>query len=121
MLKSTDYTVRGLVAHLVCDWLLQNEWQANNKASLLHPASYVHAGIHLAGLQLVFPWRIALPVAISHLLIDTRRPLQWWAWLIRQTDDPANPVTLHINFWRDQVLHILIIFIAAIVAGRKQK
>ena len=37
---------KGLVAHLVADWILQNDWMALNKTKLWHPAGYVHAGIH---------------------------------------------------------------------------
>jgi hypothetical protein len=37
---------RGWVAHLVADWLLQNNWMAKNKSSLVHPAAWVHALIH---------------------------------------------------------------------------
>ena len=45
---------KGLVAHLVADWLLQNDWMAVNKKDLRHPAGWVHALIHgvLLGLAL---------------------------------------------------------------------
>lgn len=105
---------QALVWHLVADWLFQNEWQANNKTNLLHPAAYVHSGIHLLGLLVIFPLWIALLIALTHLLIDTRKPLVWWRKLIRQTTDPANPATIHVAFWGDQVVHILVL---ALVVG----
>jgi hypothetical protein len=74
---ATTLLIWGIVIHLFCDWILQNQWMAENKMSLKHPAAYVHSGIHLAGLLLIFPWYAAVAIAITHLLIDTR-VLVWW-------------------------------------------
>lgn len=109
--------VCGLLAHLFADWFLQNEWQAQNKVSLKHPAAYVHSGIHLCALLFVFAWPVAVALAVLHLIIDTRRPLQWWRRTFRMTTDPANPVSLHVAIWQDQVAHILLIGVAAFVQG----
>ena len=116
-MNPTQLLLWGLVAHLVCDWFFQNEWQAVNKTSLRHPAAWVHSGIHLVGLLLVFPPAWALLLALTHLLIDTRKPLQWWGRMMRQTQDPANPVTIHLAFWRDQVAHIACLAAVAQLAG----
>ena len=35
---------RALAAHLVADWLLQNDWMALNKSNLRHPAGWAVAG-----------------------------------------------------------------------------
>lgn len=102
----------ALVWHLVADWLFQNEWQAVNKTNPRHPAAWVHSGIHLLGLLIIFPVWIAVGVAVTHFLIDLRVPLIWWRKLIKQTTDPKNPATIHVAFWGDQVLHILILAIA---------
>src|SRR4051812_35989397 len=107
-MTATSLLVWGLVAHLVCDWPLQNDWMATHKASRRmrrrrvrviegltptdaaitpggrfalgarvdrerigvvaqrgpwwdrHPAAYVHAAIHGAGMALVFPWPAAI-------------------------------------------------------------
>lgn len=105
----------GVLIHLVCDWLLQSDWMATNKANLKHLAGYVHASIHTIGLLLVFPWFVAVIVGITHLFIDTRIPLKYWGELcVNAPTDPSNPVTLHIAMWRDQVLHMLIIGLAAL-------
>lgn len=127
-LDATALMIWGLVAHLIADWPLQNDWMANHKAgrrlrwgshkdarklsdaevaaqagnSVIvtaygntyaelptrwwdrHPAAYVHAGIHGLGLALVFGW-LAAPLALVHLLIDTRVPVRWWSQRIGQT------------------------------------
>lgn len=94
-LDATGLLVWGLVAHAVADWVLQNDWMASNKARrwpskrrlnviLRHPAAYAHAGIHMALLAFVFGW-VAAPLALVHLVIDTRAPVEWLSRLIRQT------------------------------------
>jgi hypothetical protein len=100
----------------VIDWLGQNHWMATYKSSLLHPASWVHSGLHFLGLLLVFPWWMAGIIAIIHLLIDTRVPLKWWRGFFRQTTE--GDIALHVALWGDQVLHIFVIALAALAIGR---
>lgn len=121
-LSASDLLVWGLVLHLIGDWLFQNDWMANNKKNLKHPAGYVHAGIHGIILSLVFGWA-AIPLAIVHLLIDTRTPVTWWAQLIRQT--PATVLVVNkyplmsvgsvVRLWVDQVFHIACVAVAALL------
>lgn len=106
--------IYGLLAHIVADWFLQNNWQATYKVSLKHPASWVHSGLHLVCLLFVFAPLVAMAVAASHLLIDTRKPLGLWRRLVRQTTDASNPVFVPFAMWQDQAAHILIIGLAAI-------
>jgi hypothetical protein len=109
-LDATQLLIWGVVAHLVADWMLQNDWMATNKAKranlgeipgdgmitapsrmhpytlwfIRHPAAYVHAAIHGLALAAVFGW-VAAPLALAHLVIDTRAPVAWLSKLIRQT------------------------------------
>ena len=98
---------RGLIAHLVADWLLQNHWMAVNKTSLAHPAAWVHSGIQGLCLCVALgPWA-GLILGVSHLLIDTRVPLEWWLRFI--TKSQRSPQADHIAIWTDQVMHISLI------------
>lgn len=117
MSETTELLVWGIVAHLIADWLLQNEWMATNKVSLRHPAAYVHAGIHGVALALVFGW-VAIPLAVSHLLIDTRKPVVAWSRLIRQTQPSGEgfDIGADVRIWVDQVWHVAAIAIAAGIA-----
>lgn len=114
-----DLFIVGLTAHLFADWFLQNDWQADNKASLLHPAAWVHFACHLICMALVWPIFGALVVAVSHALIDTRKPLVWWRTLLGQkqvrADQPPekNAVAVHVAFWQDQAAHIIVLAIVA--------
>jgi Protein of unknown function (DUF3307) len=114
-MSATELLVWGSVVHLVVDWLFQNEWMAENKTSLRHPAAYVHAGMHGLAFLLVFPPLAALALGVVHLLIDTRRPLQWWGELTRQTT--SGPVSPSLLIWRDQALHIATIGAAALIVS----
>jgi hypothetical protein len=129
-LDATGLMVWGLVAHLIADWPLQNDWMANNKARLGSPASCVHAAIHGFALSWVFGWA-AIPLAVVHALIDTRVPVVWWSRLVRQTqptgmrsspvgDRPPTflvDVGLEVRFWTDQVFHIACIAVAALAVA----
>ena len=96
---------RGLVAHLIADWLLQNDWMAANKGSLRHPSAWVHGGIYAICLGLALSsWQAGLVLGLVHVLIDTRKPLTWWRKVYRQTT--AGPAALHVAIWSDQTLHI---------------
>lgn len=112
---ATQLLIWGIVWHLIADWIFQNAWMSDNKSSLLHPASWVHSGIHFLGLLLIFPVWMAGIIAVLHLLIDTRVPLQWWRKVYRQTRE--GDVALHVALWSDQVLHIAVLALAALVIG----
>ncbi|MCL4179669.1 MAG: DUF3307 domain-containing protein [Verrucomicrobia bacterium] len=95
---------RGLVAHLVADWLFQNDWMARNKKSLRHPAGWVHAAIHGVCLGWALGWHAGLVLGAIHLLIDTRWPVVWWIRYFKRSE--AAPEAGTIAIWVDQVLHI---------------
>lgn len=114
-LHATSLLLWGLVWHLFADWLLQNDWMARNKASLRHLAAWVHSGIHLVGLLLIFPPLAAVVIALTHLIIDTRLPLIAWRNIFRQTR--TGSAALHVAMWGDQVAHIFILALTALVIG----
>jgi hypothetical protein len=95
---------RALVAHLVADWLLQNNWMAKNKNSPLHPAAWVHASIYAIALALAIGWPAGASLGLLHLVIDTGIPLRWWTRIYK--DCAEAPEALHIAIWADQVVHI---------------
>lgn len=133
-LSASELLIWGVVLHLIADWPLQNDWMAKNKVKPSSFAGYIHASIHAFLLAWVFGWA-AFPLAVAHLLIDFRKPVQWWSKLIRQTQ-PANrifyqrfntwqtveeipvyDIGLEVRFWTDQVFHIICIAVAALLIG----
>jgi hypothetical protein len=95
---------RGLVAHLVADWLLQNNWMALNKTRLRHPAGWVHAAIHGLLLGLALGWRGGVVLGVLHLLIDTGWPVNAWIRAFKKSE--GAPQAELIRIWTDQVVHI---------------
>lgn len=137
MSMASELLVWGITAHLIADWLLQNDWMSRNKTNPRHPAGYVHAGIHGLAMALVFPVPAALAVAVSHFLIDLRTPVAWWSKLIRQTQ-PSQPLRVEwtpgqaiqfyrefglldigteVRIWTHQVFHIAVVALAAGVSA----
>jgi hypothetical protein len=126
-----------MALHFIMDWLGQSEWMAVNKVKVSHPAGYVHAALHGAIQLLVFPWWAALAIGVTHFLIDLRSPVAAWSKLIRQTQpmskDPR-PLTasgevvkasampfydlgMDVRIWVDQVFHIGVVAIVAVVVS----
>ncbi len=106
---------RGLVANLIADWILQNDWMATYKVSLKHPAAWVHAAIHAVLLTLALDWRAGLVLALVHMVVDTRIIANWWIRTFRQTAEGRSGFIVKIGV--DQVLHIAAIAIWLEIAG----
>ena len=107
---------KAFVAHLVADWLLQNDWMALNKQSLRHPAAWVHALIHTLLLGWALGWLGGLVLGVLHLLIDTGKPINWWVRVFKKCD--GSPHAVLIRIWTDQVLHIGAIALWVILAPK---
>jgi hypothetical protein len=97
----------ALVAHLVADWLLQNEWMAVNKTNLRHPAGWVHASIHAGLLSFGLGWLGGAVLGFLHLLIDTGKPVDWWIRKYKKCE--SAPHATLIRIWTDQTVHIALI------------
>ena len=106
--------LKGLIVHLVADWFLQSDWMSKNKVSLLHPAAWVHSGIHTIGNLFVFDPVVAIGLGISHLLIDTRKPLIWLRQIFQQ--NPKGDVTMVFEIWQDQAAHLVLLGVAVLIS-----
>lgn len=114
MLEPADLLVWGIVAHLLADWPLQTEWMALHKRDLMHPAAWTHSGIHMLCMMFVFAWPLAILIAVLHLLIDTRKPVEWWMRYVKRIPS-SHPYTPAVERWLDQVFHILVLAIVVLV------
>lgn len=110
-LTFSELVLWGIIIHLVCDWLLQNEWMAKGKVKFGSKPSLVHGIIHSAFSTMIFTFPANTIIMIAHMFIDTRIPLQWWRRVFRQTTE--GDMAIHVAIWEDQVLHIVVIVIAA--------
>jgi len=110
----TDLVVWGILAHLIADWVFQNDYIAKNKGNLRHPAAWVHGIIHACFSAFVFGPLVGVAIGASHMLIDTRIPLRWWQHVIKQTSE--GPYAIPVSIWLDQVFHFVVIVAFAIMA-----
>ncbi len=104
----TIHTVIALIfAHVVADFLLQNDWMVQNKRKpwvlLLHIAIVFAVSVAALG----GAWKLAGFIAATHLAIDGLKLM-----LSRDEDtlEKGRPLTL---FCADQLAHIAVIFLAA--------
>ena len=96
---------KGLVAHLIADWILQNDWMARHKLDLRHPAAWTHTCIHAGCLAIALGWEAGVVLGLLHLLIDTRVPATWWIRKFKQCADASDAPSIAI--WLDQTFHIV--------------
>jgi hypothetical protein len=112
-----------IVSHFVADWLFQTDYEAIHKAqgSFLNKAILKHCSVYtLCFVGAIYFWNVSfwfLPaIFITHLVIDRRWPVAWWITKIKRTGSQF----LKENFWFfviiDQVFHIVILAIIAIIA-----
>jgi Protein of unknown function (DUF3307) len=119
-----------VVSHLVGDYVLQTEWQAQNKrggltgsgtqrrALLSHIATYtlafVPALIWLSGRVHAWAFGVAALIAIPHLIQDDGRLLTSYARKFKKADIEANP---SLGAALDQSFHLLLLFLTALLVG----
>lgn len=110
-----------ILAHVLGDWLLQTEWQAENKqqnwrALLVHLVIY-HAvvaavliwGFGFRGMPVV--WTVAV-LLITHALLDRRATLLWIMKTLRLTVARSPERWMRIAI--DQALHVVLIGAVAV-------
>ena len=114
-----------LIAHLIGDWMLQNDWMARKKRGrwwsrecLTHCAVYTlvlsmalwflgpTVGVTPAPNVLV---AFAIYIFMTHLTIDGLNLPRHWGRLVGQSDNPAVAVVV------DQTMHLIVLAVAALL------
>jgi len=104
------------VGHKIADYLFQTDYQASNKQSnwgalLLHCLTYTLILSLLAFVTIgFFNWTTVFILFISHVLIDKRAILIWWARNIKKMEDTNNQASQTALMELDQAFHYIIIF-----------
>ena len=104
-----------IVGHLVGDFLLQNEWMAENKAKQIAPL-LVHSSIYTLSLFMFslfvkpLPWLPILLIFVSHSIVDQRGLITLWGQVVTNL---KNNTWLYIM--ADQTVHIIIILIVCLM------
>lgn len=74
----------SLICHFIGDYLLQNDWMAQNKTKLWLPA-FIHALIYSFLFYFLVPSAWWLVIFLTHLLIDRFRLAIYWIQLVNGT------------------------------------
>ncbi len=100
-----------LVAHLVGDYLLQNDWMALNKKLMTFPC-VVHCSAYTAAVASCtwWPWWALLAVFVTHFIQDRTQIIRWWMNLIGQEKFAGPPLGPWSIIVVDNVWHIVVLF-----------
>lgn len=106
-----------VVAHLIGDFLLQTGWMAKNKATKWAPL-FAHVVVYTVVVTIagwlaggISVWAIALIFA-SHVLLDHKGFIGWWARQIQSIHRPSDAWVLIMT---DQVFHVIILAVAVLM------
>ncbi len=118
-----------LVCHLVGDFLLQTQWQANHKhGGLLDPRARTALVSHVATYTLAFVpafvwlWDslgagvlgIAALLAVPHLIQDDGTLLDRYMVVVKRADPREHPA---LTVTVDQTFHVVALFLTGLVAA----
>ena len=110
-----------VIGHILGDWLLQTEWQAQNKSDNWK-AMFAHVAVYHAVLLAILIARygtLAAPVyiavgglALTHALLDRKWPVAWLMRALRISVHRAPDRALSLVV--DQSLHLLLLAAATL-------
>lgn len=111
-----------LLAHLLGDWLLQTNWQAQNKARswramLSHVVTYHVVVLAVLVVRFGFGnalvYAVVVGLAVSHAFLDRRWPVLWLMKKLGVGSNNESDRWLAVMF--DQSLHIELLGLAALI------
>ena len=108
----------ALIGHLVGDYLLQNDWMANNKKERSFPC-LVHAGIWALCVVLFagWGWQAGLALGICHFVQDRTYLVKGWIRLMGQEGFASGPCAPWSVIVVDNVWHVLQILVVGKTRG----
>ncbi|MDW0111291.1 DUF3307 domain-containing protein [Sporosarcina aquimarina] len=109
-----------IVGHLIGDYLLQTSWMAAGKATRWAPL-LAHCFVYTSVISVAFligtekyPAEVVAIIFISHVILDRRRFVAWWAKTIMgvKNGEPA-----WLTIMADQVFHIIVLAVISHIWG----
>jgi predicted hotdog family 3-hydroxylacyl-ACP dehydratase len=99
------FNLHWIYAHLIGDFLLQNDWMAANKKKnsmvcMVHVITYMIPFVFTA-----FNWQQLLLIAVQHYIQDRTNFVAWFCKLTKKFQDKSNQSLGYIIV--DNVFHIL--------------
>lgn len=116
-----DNLVGAIVGHFVGDYLLQNDWMANNKKRKSLPC-LVHVVLYTAAVMLFSGWfthqhalAITAAIAIPHFIIDRSHIPYWYMLAVGQKNFAHVPMAPWSIIAVDNTMHFVCLWIVAYV------
>jgi hypothetical protein len=107
--------VYAIVGHLVGDYLLQNDWMAQNKKKASFPCA-VHCLLWTMAVTVLAGWWVwwVPPVLfVTHFIQDRTTVINWWMRFNRQSGFASPPLAPWSIIVVDNVWHILTLALIA--------
>lgn len=104
-----------LIAHLVGDYLCQNDWMAANKKRRTWPC-IVHVALYTLSVWLFTGWG-AIPlaiVAVTHFIQDRTQIVAWWMRINNQSGFAQPPLAPWSCIVVDNVWHLLVLYLCSV-------
>lgn len=111
----SQYFFLGLLLHLVGDYLLQNDWLANEKTKNTW-ACFIHVFLYSFGFWFILDLQYWLIVSVSHFFIDRFRLAVYWIKLVNwnwhsknfgYTDDKPLWMSVWLMIIIDNTFHVI--------------
>ncbi len=103
-----------LILHLAGDYLLQNDWQAQNKKKSTSEgllACTVHCTLYSLPFFFIGTYSQVMAVFITHFLIDRWFFVKWYMNLVGQRDFAKPPLAPWSIFFVDNTFHLICNFL----------
>lgn len=103
-----------LIAHLVGDYILQNDWMAVNKKRRTLPC-LVHVALYTLSVALFtgWGWIPLATVAATHFVQDRTQIVAWWMRVNRQSGFAKPPLAPWSCIVVDNVWHLVVLYLLA--------
>ena len=100
-----------LIGHLIGDYLIQNDWMAQNKKRATFPC-LVHVTLYTlaVGCLTLWPWWVIAVVFVTHFIQDRTGIVLWWMRLIGQGDFSKPPLGPWSIIVVDNVWHLIVLY-----------
>ena len=104
-----------LILHMTGDYLVQNDWMATNKKKLSWTgelACQVHCITYTIPFLVIYGWRVALAVYLSHYAIDRSGFIAWFMKIAGKEDFAKPPFAPWSIFAVDNTFHLICNYLA---------
>ncbi len=114
-----------VLAHLVGDYLLQTDAEANQKmhGSILNLPLWKHVAKYTASCAVPL-WYFGIsfwfliPIFVTHLFFDRRWPIIWWRRHVMRNSEESITKMFWLTIMVDQIFHVIVLGLIVLLATK---